>query len=43
MCEHTNHIGIYIGNFLIPYYGIFALMGLIAAFCVGYYQVKNTS
>lgn len=41
MCEHTNHIGIYIGNFLIPYYGIFALMGLIAAFCVGYYQVKK--
>lgn len=41
MCEHINHIGIYIGNFLIPYYGLFAVIGLTVAFCVAYYQVKR--
>ena len=41
MCEHTNHIGIYIGKFLIPYYGLFALIGLVVAFCVAYYQVRR--
>ena len=40
MFEH-NHIGLYIGKFLIPYYGLFAIMGLAVAFCVAYYQVKK--
>lgn len=41
MLEHTNHIGLYIGKFLIPYYGFFALIGLIVAFCIAYFQVKR--
>lgn len=40
MFKHT-HIGLYIGKFLIPYYGLFAIMGLAVAFCVAYYQVKK--
>ena len=42
MFEH-NHIGLYIRNFLIPYYGPFAVIGLTVAFCVAYHQIKNIS
>lgn len=37
---HDN-LGISIGNFLIPYYGLMIILGLFAAFLVGYYQIKK--
>ena len=38
--EHVN-LGISIGNFLIPYYGLMIVLGLFAAFWVAYFQVKK--
>lgn len=42
MHEHIHgDLGIHIGDFLIPYYGIMIICGLVAAFFVGYFQIKK--
>lgn len=38
--KHVN-LGISIGNFLIPYYGLMIVLGLMVAFSISYFQVKK--